>query len=357
MSGITRTVAEFARIPASPPRVLANAATLPTPALAGAPPSVSSLLLFLVALPSALLLYLAYFPVSWGFVGWIALVPFLILVRARTDNFFRYFTAFVVALAFYWPALQWMRVADHLMYFAWGAVATACGMFYPLALFLIRFLDQRTRLPLVVSVPIVWTALEFLRSNICGGFGWYLLGHSQHDYLPMIQIADVTGAYGVSFLLAAFNALLVEMLFALAWFRQGFAPAEAPSRYSRLGLLGQALAVFVAVSATVAYGFWQLRDDSFRPGPRVALIQGNLDQRIRNDRKAGPEISNHYQALSQLASSEQYHADMIVWPETSFPYGWDIEADGAPCEDCRKIAKAFADDWKTFLLRRKRWAL
>src|SRR4029077_14967677 len=93
------------------------------------------------------------------------------------------------------------------------ALGLCCALFFPLGLFLVRYLDQMTRLPLVVTVPVVWTALEFFRSTFCGGFGWYLLAHSQHDYLPVIQISDITGAYGVSFLLAAANALIVEALF------------------------------------------------------------------------------------------------------------------------------------------------
>lgn len=41
-----------------------------------------------------------------------------------------------------------------------------------------------------------------------GGFGWYCLSHSQHAFLPLIQVSDLTGAYGVSFLVAAVNGLL-----------------------------------------------------------------------------------------------------------------------------------------------------
>ena len=54
-----------------------------------------------------------------------------------------------------------------------------------------RRLDRRTPLPLVVTVPVVWAALEFLRSTFITGFAWYLLGHTQHDFLPLIQIADL----------------------------------------------------------------------------------------------------------------------------------------------------------------------
>ena len=42
------------------------------------------------------------------------------------------------------------------------------------------------------------------------GFAWYFLGIPQHDNLPLIQIADLAGVYGVSFVLAAINGWLFE---------------------------------------------------------------------------------------------------------------------------------------------------
>src|SRR5260370_4031334 len=155
------------------------------------------LLVFVLPMTSGLLLYLCYFPVAWGALGWVALVPFLLLVRTSMGNFFRYTTAFAIGYAFYCPVLQWIRVADDRMYLAWLSLAAYCAVYSPLCLFLVRFIDRKTRLPLVVSVPVVWTALEFFRSTFCTGFSWYQLGHTQHDQLPVIQIPDITGADGV----------------------------------------------------------------------------------------------------------------------------------------------------------------
>ena len=64
-------------------------------------------------------------------------------------------------------------------------------------------------------VPVVWTALEYLRSQFATGFSWYMLAHSQHDYLGVIQIADLGGAYAVSFLVAMVNGLFADALLAL----------------------------------------------------------------------------------------------------------------------------------------------
>ena len=51
-------------------------------------------------------------------------------------------------------------------------------------------------------VPALWVAGEWMRGHLMGGFPWGLLGYSQHAILPVIQIAELAGVYGVSFLLA-----------------------------------------------------------------------------------------------------------------------------------------------------------
>ncbi len=318
------------------------------------PQPVSAWVVFAVALASSLLLYLCYFPVAWGFLGWVALAPFLVLVRARIGNRARYWTALAVGVLFYVPVLQWMRVADSMMYITWLCLALYIALFYPLSLFFIRFVDRKTSVPLVLSVPVVWTAVEFLRSTfLCGGFSWYQLGHSQHDYLPVIQIADLTGAYGVSFLLAAFNALLVEVVSTRGWFPRLIGPANAGSRYGSSRLAVQMLGVGAVVVATLGYGWWQLRDDTYRPGPRVALIQGNLDQRIRNqsqDPDVGPHVLLHYESLAMLAGSKDYRPDLIVWPETSYPYPWAINYDGDLQVQNYKDAQHFVQEAPTYHL-------
>jgi apolipoprotein N-acyltransferase len=319
-----------------------SALSQPVPEPARKPQLVLLLLLCVAALGSSVLLYLCYFPVAWGFLGWVALVPLLLLVRARMAGALRYGTALIAGLGFYWLTLLWMPVADPRMYFGWFSLGVYCAIFFPLGLFLIRFVDQKTRLPLVVTVPVVWTALEFFRATFCGGFGWYLLAHCQHDYLPVIQIADITGAYGVSFLVAAVNAFVVEILFS-------FVPTP---RYNRLALLCQGAAVATAILATLGYGVWQLRHDNLGEGPRIALIQGNLDQSTRNSTATadGQTVQFHYESLSMLAGSNEHHPDLIAWPETSYPWAWKIDVDGQPDKTNLKDAKVFTDESRTNLL-------
>ncbi|HVS38288.1 MAG TPA: hypothetical protein VMS17_22210, partial [Gemmataceae bacterium] len=234
--------------------------------------------LLLAVLTTAGLLWLSYFPVNCGWLAWFALVPFLALVRSTARPLWVYVSAWLGGLAFYFPALQWMRVADPRMYFTWIGLAIYCSIYFPAALRIIRFLDRRTRLPLALTLPVVWTALEYFRSWFGTGFSWYLVGHTQHDFLPVIQIADLAGAYGVSFLVVAVNAVLFEALYRWPWFRTTFAGPDAAAPARPIGLAIQVSAVAAALAAAISYGEWRLSQDAFTPGPRVALVQGNVPQ-------------------------------------------------------------------------------
>ena len=325
--------------------------TVPVSTSPGARPHVGLRLLSLSMLTGALL-WLCYFPVAWSWLAWVALVPLLGLVRSPARRRVIYLSAWIGGLVFSLPAMQWMRVADPRMYFTWIFLAIYCSLYFPLALYLMRLLDRRTPLPLTVSVPVVWTALEFLRSTFGTGFSWYLLGHTQHSLLPLIQIADVTGAYGVSFLVAAVNAFLFEVLWSRPRFRAWMAERDAGPRWGRLGLLVQGVTLLLILTGSSFYGFWRLGQDSMTPGPRIALIQGNLDQRLRNDSAvtadAARRVANHFIELSDLAA--RYRPDLIVWPETSYPQDWVEEANGLPNEHSRETARRMASRWQTNIL-------
>jgi apolipoprotein N-acyltransferase len=305
----------------------------------------------LLALTTSLLLYLSYFPVACGWLAWVGLTPLLALARSTARPRVVYLSAWLGGLALYLPVLQWLRVADPRMYFTWAFLAAYCALYFPLALYLIRRLGRGTRLPLVLTAPAVWVALEFFRANFGPGFSWYLLGHTQHDFLPVIQMADLTGAYGVSFLVVAVNALLAEVLYARGWFRGLVAPSGASAPCGRTWLLGQGVAVLAFVLAALAYGGWRLGQEARAPGPRLALVQGNVPQQLRNQgsdaddpgrERAVEAMVDHFERLSDRAAA--YRPDLIVWPETSYPFDWtDV--------DLNNPADRVTDDW-----RRGYWA-
>jgi apolipoprotein N-acyltransferase len=322
--------------------------------------------LALPSLATATLLLFCYYPLAWGWLAWVALVPFVALVRTRARARWVYLWAWITGLCFFGCALKWLRVADYRMYATWVALSLYVSLYFPAAIYLLRRFDQRTRLPLLITLPVVWTALEHARAHLLGGFAWYYLGHAQHQFLSVIQIADLGGAYAVSFVVAAVNALLFELLCSGSWFRTLFALPLQANRLSRVALIVQSALVVFLVAGTLAYGVWRLSQHDFEDGPRLALLQGNLDQRLRNQafspegsKQALRQVVRHYWDLSDEAARRR--PDLIVWPETSYPFHWEeVSLDlppGSIPEEWQKansyreeLADDVASRWKTNVL-------
>src|SRR5438552_5553956 len=205
------------------------------------------------ALLSAALLWACYFPLNAGWLGWVALVPLLSLVRSGARPRRIYFTTWLSALVFFIATLQWVRVADSRMYFTWIGLSIWCSFFTVAGIYLVRRVDRRTALPLTLTVPIVWTALELGRAHIITGFPWYFLAHSQHDFLPAIQISDLAGTYGVTFVVAAVNGWLLELLAGRSWFQRLLALPADGKHSSRTSLLWQAAVLVLVLAGTLGY--------------------------------------------------------------------------------------------------------
>jgi apolipoprotein N-acyltransferase len=300
-----------------------------------------------IGLATAGLLWLCHFPMAWGWLAWVALVPLLSLVRREAPKRTIFFGSWLAGLVFFTAILQWMRVADDRMYVTWLGLAYYCSLYFPLAIGLIRFLDQRSRLPLIVTVPVVWTALEFMRGHLFTGFPWYFLAHTQHDFLALIQVSDVTGAYGVTFLVAMVNALLFDVLSRWSRFRRLFGLPE-PLTGGRTLVLQSGIAAVVLIGV-LGYGLWRLSQDEFQSGPVVALIQSNLPQNVRNAASGGADpaalMKSHNCKLCDHAIAQHPKPDLIVWPETSYPDYWsdigpEIASGQLPAETAKEISES-----------------
>lgn len=314
--------------------------------------------LVLAALASSALLAMAYFPLNWGWLGWVAWVPFGLLVRSpRVPGLYR--IAWAAFVPHFLLVLWWLSVANWFMTFAWILMAFYGTLTIPIVLTVLRWLDRRTLWPLTWTLPITLVLVEWVRGNLIGGmvslvsgsyqhdlpggFAWYLLGHTQHDFPEVIQIADLGGAYAVSFVVAAVNGVLFETLAKYAGTFVGSGSSIRPARPQTL--LIQGVAVLALLIATLGYGLWQTRRETMRPGPTVALLQGSIPQAARDRAHADAGVHGqqlresqleHYRRLCDLAWREK--PDLIVWPETSYPGLWQQERGGDPFPPFRRLA-------------------
>ncbi len=175
----------------------------------------------------------------------------------------------------------------------------------------------------VLSLAALWVLVEYLRFAVpVMKFPWALIGYTQWKTLPMIQIADWTGPYGVSFVVAAVNAAI-------------FGALAAVRRLFKYELSFAAGLVQIAVMAAVAgslfagaffYGRQTLKTFPLEEAPnpwRIAVVQGNIPQHEKWDASIKDMIFEKYEGLSRQAALER--PDLVVWPETAFPGYWEDE--------------------------------
>ncbi len=122
----------------------------------------------------------------------------------------------------------------------WGVlllIASVWGILIGIFAWIVQRLATRSIELACMGAPFVWVTLEFIRARLPEiSFPWNLLGYPAAANLGLIQLTSVTGIYGLSFLVAAFNALL-------AWAEVG--PSATARR--RLGILAAAAACVIAV--------------------------------------------------------------------------------------------------------------
>jgi apolipoprotein N-acyltransferase len=145
--------------------------------------------------------------------------------------------------------------------------------------------------------------LEWSRTFFPAAFPWGFVGYSQYEVLPIVQIADVAGIYGVSALIVLVNAGLVELL------------RDGVPRHASL-----AIALAAVVASVLGYGVMRLGQVRALDGPslRIGLVQGNISQ----EQKWRPGLDESILArhVTLTASAIRRGAKLVVWPEAAVPF-------------------------------------
>jgi apolipoprotein N-acyltransferase len=294
-------------------------------------------------LASGLLLWTAFPPLEWSRVAWIALAPLFWLAIVPTAPLRAYLAAWAGGLLFWLLAVPWLRLIGPGAWIGWIVLAAVFSLWWPLFLGLTRWAYFRLQLPLILAAPIAWVAIEYVRAYFLTGFPWYYLAHSQFRYLYVIQIADFAGSLGISLLIAIVNAWLVDLAASPL-----FHITKKGTHLTRRQTI-RLWAVTILVGTTLCYGAYRLSTARFHDGPKLALLQSNLEQGHKFQRDP-PKIRAGFQELIRRAMSRPERPDLIVWPETSYPFGFimvDPAVDRASLErQVRSIAPGLSvQEW------------
>lgn len=247
-------------------------------------------------------------PLAWWPFGLLAITPYLIFVNAPSDLGRRQLGMLFLGAFLYWAlTLQGLRHAHPVIYACWLVLAAYLAT-YPVLFVIATRRLLALGIPLILTAPVLWVAIECVRNYLLSGISAAMLGHTMADVPLMIQIADLGGSYAVSLVVAAINVGIFELLrFCISRSENASFPIASCATAAALTLV------------TLAYGYHRMGEATEEPQTTFGLIA--RDEPIEYFQEDGREIAifEAYARQSISLTRESLEPiDVIVWPESMF---------------------------------------
>ncbi len=277
----------------------------------------------LLSLFSPVLLTISFpgWPLECTFLAYVALVPWGLALAGGIHGRWAVMWGWLAGLMFwainlYW--LWWITLAGY------AAAVIYLSVYWLVAALILRAALRRFW-PMWICLPVLWVALEYARGWVIGGFPWFFLAHSQYDQTRLIQLADVTGQYGVSFFVAMVNGMVMDLL-SLPLFAR---VRHSRARIARRGLFG-VVVVLLAAGAMLVYGTYRLgqtkdkeHSDVLRRGPVIGIVQQAFPISLYHEGATQEKtFQEHFRASRRFVSKG---CDLVIWPESMLPQGVNSE--------------------------------
>jgi apolipoprotein N-acyltransferase len=265
---------------------------------------------WLLVLSAGILTAAAFPPLPLGFLAYFSLVP-LIVVFLRDDFQLGFEKGYIFGLVLNLGIMYWLAVNSGTDWY-WATLSMIAAVLflalnYGLIGLIFGFIGRRFGRNIGLwTLPIVWVAIEYIRSFGKLGFTWNNLCYTQTQATQLIQFVSLTGANGVSFLIVLINVMVIQ-----AWLHRKKMPATS----GRL-IIGIML-IFLTLEIAGALVLQSAKSPADKRNVHVALIQPNVDP---NDKWDLNSYRNIMQLLHDLTDSAAVEPrDLIVWPETATP--------------------------------------
>ena len=249
------------------------------------------------------------FPFPFPLFLFIAFVPYFFVITKKQTllkvNSASYLAFFVMSLlTVYWVG-SWQSESDPFLMLS-GIVLVLflpCVMLINSTLYFISKKVFKKNLSLYFF-PFFWVTGEYLLTLTDLKFPWLTIGHGLAKFTSFIQIADIIGAFGLSFVVLWINIFIYK---GLKSFRES----------SKAGLINLSIAGLIFIFV-IAYGFIRVSSlNNDEKKIKVGIIQPNLDPWNKWELGGLNEILNNNLELSQQCVDEG--AKIIFWPETALP--------------------------------------
>ncbi len=265
---------------------------------------------------SAFLLTAAFPPFDLGILAWFGLAPFLFALRQKGLPAAAGL-GFMFGVFFGTGAFCWAKSVEAISLPSFLIWLCALSLYFAFFGFFYRLVCKSMGSWILIGAPCLWVVMEYMRSNLFFlAWPWNLLGHSQHDFLSIIQIADITGVYGISFVIIMFNQVLSQVP---AYFT-GQDMASPVYHQANANIMSQTAYVLVPMAVLglmFTYGRYSLGTTESQKHIRVALVQANA---LTRDKMPLIDQANHMKIYTHLTmEAAKKKPDLIIWPDSSLP--------------------------------------
>jgi apolipoprotein N-acyltransferase len=236
----------------------------------------------------------------WWPLFWFAPLPVLVFAL-RSSWRAAAFTSFVPMLLGSLSMWHYFQVLQAPAY-VWFIVYFAIGLLWTGAVLLFRALVLRgATWSALLAFPATWVAGEYLRNFVTPHGTAGSLAYTQLKFLPFLQLASITGPWGMSFVLLLFPAAL-----AIAWHLRKSAPGQA----SRI-----ASAVLTLIALVLIFGWARLGQPTSAQQATVGLIASDTPANLRqaNEGAATERLFRDYAAAAEQLAARG--AQVILLPE------------------------------------------
>jgi apolipoprotein N-acyltransferase len=306
---------------------------------------------WLAAICSGLLCTLCFPPFDQSWFCWFALAPLIAAVWFSGENSKRRWLrnlllGYLAGVVFFTAAFSWLGSLGVLYQNFWlrglsFLLAVYLGVYFAFWSWFVgliaprNFLASWRNLLMALLAASAWTAHEWVRGWLFGGFGWNGLGVSLHNTWPLIQIAEFTGVTGLSFVVAFANIIAVTTPVRLY--------LEAKTHQVRPHFdLTLTLAGLVGL---LAFGLYSVQSGPSTKSLRIAAVQADVAQQEKFDPEFSAQIFERFQRLSEIALHSNPPPALVIWPESSMP---DPVRD--PATESNDFVTEFSASSKTDLL-------
>ena len=262
---------------------------------------------------AAVLCILAFEPFNIWPLGLAGLIPLFFALEKLTRKK-AFIVGWVYGFVFFAGTVYWVThsmsvyggVSFPVSVLVMLVLAAYLALFPALFAFILNSTSYRG-LAFALFAGSLWVAFEYLRSELFLGFPWALIGYSQTGFLPLIQMADLAGVFGVSFFAVFVNALIYASFY----------------RAKGIKEMAKNEAIVICVLALVyAYGVLRIEQIEKQVSTwdkiKVSVVQGNIEQNLKWEAYYKMKTLDTYSLLSKEASKQG--AELIVWPEAAMPF-------------------------------------